>query len=597
MTRSLEGCVVKKSVMGNRWLLTESNDIATLHLSQRFELPEIIARILNLRGIHIDQAENFLNPTLKAYLADPSHLKDMDKAVDRLVKAIQKNEIVAIYGDYDVDGATSSALLLNFLNGLGVKTLYYIPDRLKEGYGPNIVAFKKLQEKGARVIVTVDCGTTSFEVLEEASHLDVDVIIIDHHAGEPKLPKAYAVVNPNRMDESSPLGHMAAVGVAFLLAVALNRSLREKGHYKDMQEPDLLQFLDLVALGTVCDVVPLRDLNRAFVTQGLKVLSKRTNLGIRILSDLVGIDETPEAYHLGFMIGPRINAGGRVGQSDLGVRLLTTQDLSEAQEIAKKLDYFNRERQEIEQTVLEEAFQQAQHQGNSSVLIVSGIWHPGVIGIVAGRLKERYYKPTLVISLNEQGIGKGSGRSIDGIDLGTLVHAAKQKDLLLEGGGHAMAAGFSIEESQIPALRDFFNDRLKDLREHLVPILKCDGRLAPQALTIELAETLERLGPFGQGNPTPRFVISDLWISKIDIMAGKHLSCIFRDLAGNYLRAVAFRAVDTPLEAALKMSRDQSFQIIGTIKVNRWGGRVQPQFQLIDIALVNENTQELAEAV
>ncbi|WP_085784829.1 single-stranded-DNA-specific exonuclease RecJ [Candidatus Nucleicultrix amoebiphila] len=597
MTRSLEGCVVKKSVMGNRWLLTESNDIATLHLSQRFELPEIIARILNLRGIHIDQAENFLNPTLKAYLADPSHLKDMDKAVDRLVKAIQKNEIVAIYGDYDVDGATSSALLLNFLNGLGVKTLYYIPDRLKEGYGPNIVAFKNLQEKGARVIVTVDCGTTSFEVLEEASHLDVDVIIIDHHAGEPKLPKAYAVVNPNRMDESSPLGHMAAVGVAFLLAVALNRSLREKGHYKDMQEPDLLQFLDLVALGTVCDVVPLRDLNRAFVTQGLKVLSKRTNLGIRILSDLVGIDETPEAYHLGFMIGPRINAGGRVGQSDLGVRLLTTQDLSEAQEIAKKLDYFNRERQEIEQTVLEEAFQQAQHQGNSSVLIVSGIWHPGVIGIVAGRLKERYYKPTLVISLNEQGIGKGSGRSIDGIDLGALVHAAKQKDLLLEGGGHAMAAGFSIEESQIPALRDFFNDRLKDLREHLVPILKCDGRLAPQALTIELAETLERLGPFGQGNPTPRFVISDLWISKIDIMAGKHLSCIFRDLAGNYLRAVAFRAVDTPLEAALKMSRDQSFQIIGTIKVNRWGGRVQPQFQLIDIALVNENTQELAEAV
>jgi single-stranded-DNA-specific exonuclease len=583
--------------MGNRWLLTESNDIATLHLSQRFELPEIIARILNLRGIHIDQAENFLNPTLKAYLADPSHLKDMDKAVDRLVKAIQKNEIVAIYGDYDVDGATSSALLLNFLNGLGVKTLYYIPDRLKEGYGPNIVAFKNLQEKGARVIVTVDCGTTSFEVLEEASHLDVDVIIIDHHAGEPKLPKAYAVVNPNRMDESSPLGHMAAVGVAFLLAVALNRSLREKGHYKDMQEPDLLQFLDLVALGTVCDVVPLRDLNRAFVTQGLKVLSKRTNLGIRILSDLVGIDETPEAYHLGFMIGPRINAGGRVGQSDLGVRLLTTQDLSEAQEIAKKLDYFNRERQEIEQTVLEEAFQQAQHQGNSSVLIVSGIWHPGVIGIVAGRLKERYYKPTLVISLNEQGIGKGSGRSIDGIDLGALVHAAKQKDLLLEGGGHAMAAGFSIEESQIPALRDFFNDRLKDLREHLVPILKCDGRLAPQALTIELAETLERLGPFGQGNPTPRFVISDLWISKIDIMAGKHLSCIFRDLAGNYLRAVAFRAVDTPLEAALKMSRDQSFQIIGTIKVNRWGGRVQPQFQLIDIALVNENTQELAEAV
>ena len=285
MTRSLEGCVVKKSVMGNRWLLTESNDIATLHLSQRFELPEIIARILNLRGIHIDQAENFLNPTLKAYLADPSHLKDMDKAVDRLVKAIQKNEIVAIYGDYDVDGATSSALLLNFLNGLGVKTLYYIPDRLKEGYGPNIVAFKNLQEKGARVIVTVDCGTTSFEVLEEASHLDVDVIIIDHHAGEPKLPKAYAVVNPNRMDESSPLGHMAAVGVAFLLAVALNRSLREKGHYKDMQEPDLLQFLDLVALGTVCDVVPLRDLNRAFVTQGLKVLSKRTNLGIRILSD------------------------------------------------------------------------------------------------------------------------------------------------------------------------------------------------------------------------------------------------------------------------------------------------------------------------
>ncbi|MEE8173642.1 MAG: single-stranded-DNA-specific exonuclease RecJ, partial [Alphaproteobacteria bacterium] len=451
------------SVSGKRWRSRLQDERAALGLAQQLEISEILARVLAARGIEAEDAERFLNPVLRDALPDPSRLRDMDKAAARLAEAIQAGEKIAVFGDYDVDGATSGALILRFLEAVGSSGAYYIPDRAREGYGPNTPALLSLAEQGVALVVTVDCGISAFEPLQAAADAGLSVIVVDHHIAEPRLPAATAIVNPNRLDDDSGLGHLAAVGVTFLLLVALNRTLRQAGHYDAAcPEPDLLGLLDLVALGTICDVVPLTGLNRALTVQGLKVMARRGNVGLAALSDSAGLDAAPTAYHAGFVLGPRVNAGGRVGESSLGIRLLTTSDADAAHAIAAQLGELNKQRQAIEADVLDAASAQIEARGETPapILIAAGAgWHAGVVGIVASRLKERYSRPAIVIAV-AGGQGKASCRSIAGVDIGAAVTAARQAGLLLNGGGHAMAAGFTVAEDQLEALGSFLMERL-----------------------------------------------------------------------------------------------------------------------------------------
>jgi single-stranded-DNA-specific exonuclease len=584
---------VEKSLMGRRWSLRTSDERMALTLSQRLGIPEVIGRILNARGIALEEAESFLNPTLKDLLPDPDHLKDMDVAAERLASAVMQGEQIAVFGDYDVDGATSSALLKRFFDAIGATVTVVIPDRIKDGYGPNTRMLLKLREGGASVVVTVDCGTTSFEPLEAASKAGLDVIVVDHHVAEASLPKTVALINPNRLDEESPHGHMAAVGVSFLLVVALNRTLRQAGWYKDRGEPDLKQWLDLVALGTVCDVVPLKGINRAFVTQGLKVMASRGNPGLAALADSAGIDEPPGSYHAGFILGPRINAGGRVGESELGSRLLSCNDKVEAAEIAARLEQFNKDRQDIEAKVLKEANAQVDEDSEAAaapIIVVAGEgWHPGVVGIVASRLKERFDRPALVIALAE-GIGTGSGRSVSGVDLGSAVIAARQAGIIVKGGGHAMAAGLSVDAARLQDLKDFLNERLASVMavRPTVPGLHLDGALKVAGANMELVETLARVGPFGSGNSEPRFVITNARIAFADPVGRdqNHLRLSLTDETGKRLSGIAFRAVDTDMGQALIHHGGAPFHIAGKIRINTWQGRSSAQILVDDAAPV-----------
>lgn len=581
---------IEKSLMGRYWLARSCNKRMALTISQRLDVAEIVGRVLDARGITLENSYSFLNPTLKEQLPDPSHLKDMDIASKRLTRAVMEGEKIAIFGDYDVDGATSSALLKQFLDCVGGTIQVIIPDRIKDGYGPNTRALLKLREEGTAVVVTVDCGTTSFEPIDDAMKAGLDVIVVDHHEAEASLPNAFAIINPNRLDDGSPHGNLAAVGVTFLLIVAINRTLRMAGWYDVCEEPDLIQWLDLVALGTVCDVVPLTGVNRAFVKQGLKILSKRANLGLVALADVAGIDEPPSAYHAGFILGPRINAGGRVGKSDLGARLLSSNDKKEAANIANLLNTYNNERQEIEAKVLEEAIQQIniiELQSSSIVISVGNGWHPGVIGIVASRLKERFDRPSLVITLHN-GKGTGSGRSVSGVDLGCAVIAARQLGIITKGGGHAMAAGLSVDAERLDDLKFFLNERLAPdlLGRPSVPGHYIDGALKIAGANMDLVETLAKLGPFGSGNPEPRFVITDASIIHIDTV-GKdqsHLRMSLSDETGKRLNAIAFRAVETDMGQALIHHGGVPFHISGKIRNNTWQGRSSVQV-LVDDAV------------
>ena len=581
---------VEKSLMGRRWVARPCDERLALTLAQRLSMPEIIGRVLESRGVTLDEAESFLEPTLRDLLPDPAHLNDMDIATERLATAVMQGERVAIFGDYDVDGATSSALLKRYFDQLGTPCQVVIPDRIKEGYGPNTPALLKLREEGTSVVVTVDCGTTSFEPLEAADKAGLDVIVIDHHEAEVSLPKAVAVVNPNRLDDASPHGQMAAVGVAFLLAVALNRTLRQAGWFESRAEPNLMQWLDLVALGTVCDVVPLKGVNRALVKQGLKVMAERANAGLVALADVAGIDEPPGTYHAGFVFGPRINAGGRVGEAGLGTRLLSCQDKLEAADIAARLDVFNKERQDIEATVLEEAEAQIgpEEAESAAIVIATGQgWHPGVVGIVASRLKERFDRPSLVIALND-GIGTGSGRSVTGVDLGTAVIAARQAGILTKGGGHAMAAGLTVEADRLEDLKAFLNERLHEVMAARPSIrgLSIDGALKVAGAHMGLVESLQRVAPFGSGNPEPRFVITSARIAHADPV-GKdqsHLRLSLTDETGKRLNAIAFGAVDTEMGQALIHHGGAPFHIAGKIRINTWQGRSSAQMIVEDAA-------------
>lgn len=586
---SAQGVLVERSVTGKRWVLRDADDRTGLALSQRLGIPEIVGRVMAARGIGIDEAEAFLDPTLRDALPDPSALEDMNRAAERLAAAIRDGESIAVFGDYDVDGATSSALLARFLSALGVPARIYIPDRITEGYGPTSPAMLRLNAEGADLVITVDCGTTAFAPLEAAADAGLDVIVVDHHVAEPALPRAVAVVNPNRLDDRSGQGSLAAVGVTFLLTVATNRALRDSGWYESSgrKEPDQLGLLDLVALGTVCDVVPLTGLNRAFVSQGLKVMGKRRNPGLVALSDVARVDSKLTEYHAGFLLGPRVNAGGRVGEAGLGARLLMTKDSGEALELAQKLDVWNAERREIEAQVLEEAIAQVEGSDLNAALIVAAGegWHPGVIGIVAGRLKERFNRPAFVIGF-EGNDGKGSGRSVEGVDLGSAVIAARQAGLLVNGGGHKMAAGLTVARDKLGALREYLEERVavEIARNAVIPTLRLDGEMSLSGVQPDFVAALERLAPFGSGNSEPRFALTNVRVAKADVVGAGHVRCFLADNAGGRLKAIAFRAVGEPLGDVLLDKSGLALRLAGKLRPDNWQGREDVQLIIDDAA-------------
>ncbi|MGQ7828965.1 single-stranded-DNA-specific exonuclease RecJ [Altererythrobacter sp. Z27] len=556
---------------------------------------DILTQLLLTRGVTREDLARNLAPTLREFLPDPSEFRDMESAAERIAQAVLSGEAITIYGDYDVDGATSAALFVNLLRELGADANYYIPDRLLEGYGPSGEALLRLAEAGSSLIVTVDCGAMAHEALKQAHDAGVDVIVVDHHKCSPELPLAAALVNPNRLDESdlaAAHGHLAAVGVAFLLAIALVRTLRERGFFEDRQEPNLMALLDLVALGTVADVAALHGLNRAFVAQGLKVMSRRERIGMAALIDASRLKRAPQCSDLGFALGPRINAGGRVGESTLGVRLLTTSDPDEAREIAEQLSQLNEERRAIEAEVQQAAEAQMASQHNRSVVVLSGAgWHPGVIGIVAGRIKEKTGKPSIVIALDEDsGTGKGSGRSISGVDLGAAIIAARESGLLLAGGGHAMAAGLTVERSQIDPLGEFLDNRLaRDVGRALESqAIQLDLAVAPGGLTPDLVETLDRAGPFGVGWPGPRVAVGPVRIVKADIVGQDHLRVIAAGDDGRSLKAIAFRAAETEMaQTILHRAQGRRFHLAGRVKIDDWGARPQAELHLEDAAFAD----------
>jgi single-stranded-DNA-specific exonuclease len=584
---------IEHSLTGRRWTSRLGDERAALAIAQRHGLPDAVARLLAARDVALDDVTDFLGPTLRRFLPDPSHLKDMDQAVARLVRAVRTGERIVVFGDYDVDGATSSALLLRFFRSVGGDIGVYIPDRRKEGYGPNTAALLKLRADGASVIVTVDCGITAFEPLAEARRAGLDTIVIDHHMGEIDLPDAIAVVDPNRIDDASPHKQLAAVGVAFLLVVGVNRALRDSGWYGDARpEPDLRQWLDLVALGTVCDVVPLTGVNRALVRHGLGIMARRGNPGLAALADVARLNDVPGAYHLGFLLGPRVNAGGRVGQADLGSRLLSSDDAHEVGALALRLDEFNAERRAIERAVLDQAI--ARIEGlygpdrkdmPAALLVESEGWHVGVIGIVASRLVERYGRPAFVIGM-DGALGKGSGRSVRGVDLGAAVIAARQAGLLVNGGGHAMAAGLTVARDLLPDLARFLDGRVAPQLGIAPPVreLGIDAALAPGAATQELIGIIERAGPFGAGNVQPRFALTDVRVSYAQPVGEGHVRCTLIGRERDKVSAIAFRAQSSALGSALLDSARPILHVAGALRLDRFGGRTTVSLQIDDAA-------------
>ena len=580
---------IEKSFTGRRWEARGYDERIAQALAQRHGLPDVLARSLSARGVGLDDAARFLDPKLRDLLPDPSSFQDMDRAAARLALALFSGEKIAIWGDYDVDGATSSALLLRFLKQQGVESRLYVPDRLKEGYGPNAAGMLLLAQEGVKLVICVDCGATAHEPLKAAKEAGLDVVVLDHHATEPVLPPAYALVNPNRLDESGEYGYLAAVGVTYLFVVAVNRALREQNYYNDKRpEPDLRLWLDLVALGTVCDVVKLVGLNRAFVAQGLKVMSGRRNTGIKALAEVAGLKgPVMDTYAAGFMLGPRVNAGGRVGEASLGARLLSSDDPFDAAQIAAHLHQLNTERRAIEAAILEEAEAIELPENAALAFVARDKWHPGVIGIVASRLKDKFHHPALVIAL-DGAIGKGSGRSVDGVDLGAAVIAARQAGLLLNGGGHKMAAGLTVERSKLDALQEFLNARIRKQLDEvaMVPTLKLDGLVSSTSLHVDFIERIGALGPFGTGNAEPRFVLADCRIVRANIVGEKHVSVIVTQ-GGVTFKGIAFRAMDSGLGENLLKARQ--CHLAGHLRLDEWQGEKRVQMHISDGAFIRSD--------
>jgi single-stranded-DNA-specific exonuclease len=581
-------CGVSRSILGQPWRWRGS---AADGVDAGFQPDDLVDQLLMARGVAREALEIHRRPTLRGFMPDPSIFRDMDRAAERLADAVEQGEAITVFGDYDVDGATSAALLVRLLRDLGASPRAYIPDRLMEGYGPSGEALVRLAGEGARLIVTVDCGAQAFEALEMARAAGVDVVVVDHHKCASALPVAHAVVNPNRLDEAEEAaahGHLAAVGMCFLLGAALVRTLRLRGRFAAGGEPRLVELLDLVALGTVADVAQLRGLNRAFVTQGLKIMAQRRNVGLAALADAARLTRAPTCHDLGFALGPRINAGGRVGKSDLGVRLLTSDDPAEAAAIAAELDRLNEERRAIEATVCESAEAICARQSNRAVAVVASAgWHPGVIGIVAGRLKEKTGRPTLVVAIGEDGVGKGSGRSIAGVDLGAAILAAKDSGLLLAGGGHAMAAGVTVAPGGCDALADFLEARLEDdvARSRDGRALLLDALVSPGGVCPQLCDALEAGGPYGVGWPAPRVAAGPVRIVKADVVGNGHLRLVVAGDDGRRLKAIAFRMADSALgEALLAAPPHRKLWLAGRMKRDEWGDRIAAELHLEDAA-------------
>jgi single-stranded-DNA-specific exonuclease len=585
---------VENSATGRAWRdrLDERGSARALAIAQRHDLPELLARILAGRNVEVDAVEAFLDPTIKRSMPDPNVLTAMPQAAERIADAIVRAETVAIFGDYDVDGATSAALLARFLRHAGIEPLIHIPDRLFEGYGPNVEAVRALAARGATLLVTVDCGTTSVEPLAQARTLGVDVVVIDHHQADETLPPAVAIVNPNRLDDLSGLGYLAAVGLVFMTVVAVNRVLRSRGFWtENRREPDLLTLLDDVALGTVADVVPLIGLNRAFVAKGLIALRRRARPGHVSLMDVARLSGPPEAWHLGFLLGPRINAGGRIGRADLGVRLLLEDDPIEAARIAAELDRLNRERQTIELETVAQAEAEAmaalgiEEKGAVVVTAAEG-WHPGIVGLVAARLKEKFGRPAFAIALEPGGIGTGSGRSIAGVDIGRAVRRAVAEGLIEKGGGHAMAAGVTLRKTALAPLRAFLEATLAaDVAiARRANGLMIDGAVSAAAADVNLVALIERAGPFGSGNPEPVIALPAHTVAYAEPVGQAHMRVRLKSADGSGVNAIAFRAAGQKLGTALLENRGRRVHAAGSFALDRWQGEERVQFRLTDIA-------------
>lgn len=581
---------VETSLKGKRWVdrLNDRDRNQALAIAQETGMPELLARVLAGRGVAKDNAEQFLTPNIKDLMPDPSTMTDMDKAVDVLVEAIIAKERVAIFGDYDVDGASSSALLSRFLTAHDVINEIYIPDRIFEGYGPNPDAMKKLAEAGAKLIVTVDCGSTSFEALEAANELGVKLVVIDHHQCGDELPIADAIVNPNRQDDLSDLGTLCAAGVVFMVLVAVQRELRKRSLPVG---PNLIDMLDIVALATVCDVVPLVGLNRAFVVKGLIVMRARNNAGIAALSKVSRMDGPIQPYHLGFLLGPRINAGGRIGDAALGSRLLTLEDEYEAEQIAEQLEGLNKERQEIEAVMLEEAINEAEAEiglsDGPSVLVTARTgWHPGIVGLLASRLKDRFSRPAFAVAFDPSGKGAASGRSISGVDIGKAVRDAVDEGILVKGGGHAMAAGLTIQKDRLGDLRAFFEKELSEqiAKARQSQVTKIDGALSARGANLRFIDLLESAGPYGQGHSQPVFAFPNHLIQHSRLVGKDHISLTLKSADGTPLKAIAFRAADEDMGRALMDGQGRHFHFVGTLGTNTWQGRQSVQLRVMDAA-------------
>jgi single-stranded-DNA-specific exonuclease len=584
---------VARSATGRAWRerLGSGGAASALSIAQRLGVPELLARIVAGRGVTLDRVEAFLDPTIRRLMPDPEVVNDMASAAARIADAAERSESIAIFGDYDVDGATASALLARFLRHAGLEPRIHIPDRIFEGYGPNTEAIRALAERGARLLVAVDCGTTSLGPIREARRLGLDVIVIDHHQADLELPPAL-VVNPNRLDDCSGLGHLAAVGLTFLTVVAVNRVLRRRGFWGSTRpEPDLLGLLDLVALGTVADIVRLEGLNRAFVAKGLLAMRRRHGIGLTALMDVARLAGPPQPWHLGFLLGPRINAGGRIGRADLGARLLLEEDPVSAAAIALELDRLNRERRTLEQAAYAEAEAEACSalgpiETGAVVVTAAPHWHPGVVGLVAARLKERFARPAFAIALGPSGIGTGSGRSIPGVDLGRVVRNAVAEKLLVKGGGHAMAAGITVGNDRVGSFRAFVEETIAAAvaaarREDALLI---DGAITAAAAGPELVAMMARAGPFGPGNPEPVLALPSHLVAHAEPTSANHVRASLRSGDGSSVRAIAFRAAGAPLGQALLASRGRSVHAAGVLMPDDRAGQDRAQLHLIDVA-------------
>lgn len=561
------------SAQGYKWELKESDERTILFLMQKLGIDEFLARIMVNRGVtEIEQAENFLNPTVKALMPNPMILKDIDKAIERIISAINNKEKITILGDYDVDGASSSALLKRFLNHFTDDVDVYIPHRIREGYGPNVKAISKIHEGGTSLLITVDCGTLSFEPISRANELGVDVIVVDHHLGAEVLPDAYAIVNPNRIDDEFPYKSLAAVGVVFFLITALRMKMREEKFFEDKKEPDLMQFLDLVALGTVCDVMQLQGINRAFVKQGLKLINMRKNKGISSLANIIKLDKEIKAYHLGYTLGPRINAGGRIGEGILGSELLSTNNNLKSYKIAYKLDQLNEERKEVESKVMEEIEQEIEQKKlylNNALVLVGEDWHLGILGILASKIKEKYKKPTAVISIVD-GIGKGSIRSIDNVDIGNMLSNAKNSKILIDGGGHSMAGGFNVKKENIAKMTEYFEEYLEKYSDSIerAKILQFDANITISTINQKFIESISQASPFGNGNALPKFSLQNVKIISTQIIAKKHILAIVSDESqeSKTLKCILFQPNLSELGEKLLNASGKNASFIGTIQ-------------------------------